>query len=383
MLPVAVAKYLNCLCHPEKNMGVKIPVQVNNIPSHNSIVARTVRHEAIEVVTGTALEIGLFPGHSRSDPLDTLDLVSAHTMLQTINGVQYLVGPIQTATAACCIGYKSPVALGTGTVVDTSGVSVTALTPSPLPYQATLAAGHHSRWRLVSMQVTLKNKTQDLKKGGVVYSVQTAGAFQASSATARSEFEVFESFREHRSNDYIVLTWMPRPQDLAFWHCEGSPTTSTEEAGIRIWIEGPNGTAPADDQYWEMVVVQNWELAGTSLAAVATPAVSHPKAAPVIKPVLETMHNSMPSAKHGVELGRLFHAAFDKGAELGERAWLAVKHAGKEAERHPLIAAGAVGAAAIAPYLVPEEIAGAASATLGESSLTEPLLGTRAAAPVA
>jgi hypothetical protein len=248
------------------------------------------------VAAGYTREFGLFPGHTSGSDVSGEDLTAAHSKLQRIGnvtpvGTNYVVGPFEMDSYSYTVGYyqdiNSTAYAATKTDVDNT---VRIDSREPLPFVGTEGNPYHTRWRVVSMGIIIRNTTPWSTRGGTVRSVQPDYPYASAYQT---DFEVFDSFcdwgvdpqsggcncaTEHSRCvcNYNAITWIPRPEDISFWHPADVATPEiedgTEQAGLRAWLVNNTGSA----QSYSVYVLVNWEFAGSKYQALVTDTVDHP-----------------------------------------------------------------------------------------------------------
>ncbi len=316
--------YLLTLARPFDVSNVSCPVSYNLSPSYIQTKARTTyTNLSLTVALNTTTQIVLFPGHLPSPGAATaaavaangvvanLDPVSNHCYPLTINATNVSIGPVTTAvgggTPAGCIGTVTS-AVGPGLSYNSTAAVATC---GPLYYDTQLpytgdgsVGGGHTRWQLVSMGIRVQNITNDLYRGGTMVSVQPNVSFHWADNTGQQVFERFPTFHDWGKDHGFELSWIPRTQDLAFWHTTTTPTVATyatnnDGAGIIVWLN-----APADyPQTYSYEVVCNWQLAGNYLNTVGGPAPHHPGLKAPIEQTVSALLNSAPTANMAEKLG--------------------------------------------------------------------------------
>jgi hypothetical protein len=382
-LPPAIAAYFDSLEHPERALMIKVPLQINNVYSSNTITARTMCVKSVSVTGGGSVELGFWPGHTAyadsASEEGPLDLQSAHSCVQQLTDAvatsaqNYTVGPMGNGVHNPILGYYT---LGAGmtqatavgatdfATTNAAGFTCRPFLPTPLPYTAALSDAGHTRWRLVSLSVNMVNKTPEINRGGLVSSVQTSNHFAPTAAALgnRSDFQNFDSYMVHDNDKHVRITWVPRPEDLSFWHDLAITTPTSAVVGIRVWLDAPAGF----DQTWEVSIHANWEIAGSVYRAIATPAIQHPKSEELVPQTLAVAKRGQSGANFVTKVGRVMHAAADGAAHMLESAVSGV-------EQHPLLGIGA-GVGALASKILPKGLAASVSDSLGISALEVPLL---------
>lgn len=286
-----LSQYLETLAHPFVTTGVKTPVNYNPVPSMMTVVARTTYTKRYTVAAAKTSQISLFPGHCSNLDTDAMDGFSYHCGQQNINGVGIIMGPADSTggggnySGIGCI--TENLTLDASTAL-TSGTDSTAILPDvSLPFTAKSGEGGHFRWKLVSLGIKLENTTPILNRGGYINSVQLTSPFLPV-GNLQKHYEIFPTFNitEDANSGLYEVSWIPRMDDIAFWHCEvGSTNSSPLGAGLIIWIN--NDTTGA--QGYAVQIVANWELAGSHIAAVATPVVLQPGDKSVLEPTVDIL----------------------------------------------------------------------------------------------
>lgn len=314
--------YLSTLSRPFDVSNVFCPVSYNPAPSFIQTRSRTTRTElSMTVGLNTTTQLVLFPGHipmigslagagivATGIPAN-MDPSSFHQFNILANATYYSVGPISTVIAG---GTRAPV-IGTKTTSCGPGLSFyntgavatcTGLTYDvALPYTGSEAVGH-SRWQLVSMGIRVQNITNSLYRGGTIVTVQPNVECTWADNDPQANFEKYPTFHDWGRAKGFELSWIPRTQDLAFWHTVDTPTASSHRPdnkgpGMIIWFN-----APADyPQTYSYEIVANWQLAGSYLDSVGGPAPHFPGLKGPVEQSVSAMLNSSPSASMAKEIG--------------------------------------------------------------------------------
>jgi hypothetical protein len=315
-------QYLSTLARPFDVSDVFCPVSYNPAPSFIQTRARTTRTElSLGVAVNTTTQLTIFPGHvpivegstaatvAAAGTVSALDPSSFHQSKLLVNATNYSVGPmsttLSTGTYAPVIGTKTT-AIGPGLSYYSSAAVATAsgLTYDvALPYTANEALGH-SRWQLVSMGIRVQNITNDLYRGGTVVTVQPNIEYQWADNDAQSTFEKFPTFHDWGRCAGVELSWIPRTQDMAFWHTVETPTSGSHRQNLRgpailVWLNAPADYA----QTYSYEIVCNWQLAGSYLNTVGGPAEHYPSLKAPIEQTASALINSSPTAHPAVQLG--------------------------------------------------------------------------------
>jgi hypothetical protein len=182
-------------------------------------------------------------------------------------------------------------------------------------------------WRMVSCEILLVNTTPLVARGGTVTSCQPPREY---SATTQGDFTQFDSFGlvdgsllhqeecaslkdgecDCEAHLAYSISWIPRQSDISYYvGLNGSPDAGAEPTGLWIWLNAPASEA----QNFAFYMACNWELTGTHLRSISSPAVHHPLASDVMPTTLEMLHNSGGDATHALETATLTAASKDSG----------------------------------------------------------------------
>jgi len=318
-----LSRWAKALARPFDGMGAICPVNFNVAPSlMNSTLRLTYTNLNFLVLANSTQQMTLFPGHGGSIPNvqsssssvigSDLDAVAFHAgqynLLMNGNPSCH-VGPCRTSDAAgnvfepfnACFNTLS---LG-GCTNGNTGASTYAPYDVAAPYVSTTST--HLRWQLVSMGVRIFNSTPQLSRGGSVVTVPLInGTGFASSgglaATVQAQLEANPGFKVHGDcGDGIEVSWIPRLQDLAYWHSVVSGTAApnnlnlTNYANAAMGVFFNNGTAT--NQVFTIQVVFNWMLAGNSIQSISQPSVVEPLLrAPIEQTVVHLANNNSTAA---------------------------------------------------------------------------------------
>lgn len=266
----------------------------------------------------------------------------------------YSVGPLMSSspsydTRAALGGYIEGLSAG-GASSDCTDWK--AISPDVnVPYRFDLGGGvtvgaseaastGHCRWKLDSMGVRVINSTPEATRGGSIQSVQLSNSSGFSgglvaSAAINPSFRLWEGFSGE-------LAWIPRFEDLAYWHSIGSggvPGSDSnhppladrnafqhgcESAGIVIWF-----TAGSTAQTYSWEVIQNFTLAGPLVNSIAGPATHMPEKKANAEHVVTSLQNFAHTAASAPAIGKAVDSALQSGREyVAALASKAVKIAG-------------------------------------------------------
>ena len=304
----SVELYTKSLSQPEKYPGAKVPFMVNNVPTINSITAQTRVEYQFTIAAAGSAEIMLFPGHGTISQTEPEDLVSAHAQQilcaeetvkpYTANGL-YTVGPLSSTVAPNNLlgivttwtvqgislfrtGYNS-------LQTDATNLSCKKLVPPALPYTRSTSSGH-TRWRLVSQEWKLINRTAKLARDGSVVAQSLTQNFNNPSTTTNAHYDNIDAYISlptrrlmPGSRDSYRGCFAPLPQDLSYWHDEESQSSEYygNLGGERIFINTDQGGE------WTLMLFSNWEIAGQAYLTVATPSPNTPGASQIVMPALQ------------------------------------------------------------------------------------------------
>lgn len=337
------------------------PVSFNPAPSLSVLPARlTTTLLNFSVAAGSTIQHTMFPGHGTpvSNVQDTLpgtvgsdmDAVAYHARGNytpiASGGIadRVCVGPVGYVIgghtyAPFCVT-ASLLAHG-GATNGTASTSYPLLWDVPLPYSSDISSGaSHLRWQLVSCGVRLFNTTPVLARGGNVVTVQminSAGVVRANgaNATGQSELEYNPSFQVHGDcSDGIELSWIPRTQDLAYWHnlnsnvaTEGASFNAANFAGCGFCLFFNNQTGTA--QTYSAQYVFNFMLSGNLIQSVSRESVSEPSLKSPIEQTVVHLQNTSATAREAPvfaaasSLGDTGQTMSEKVAEIGSRLYKA------------------------------------------------------------
>lgn len=307
-----VSEYLSQLNSPNEYGHGKVPLNPMGVPTNNSLTFKSYNTFTSSPSPATATEIGFFPGHNYSDAADPVDLVSAHAYTQTINGTALIIGPAGDGVRGNCIGYQV-----SGGANDTFYAATNVATASALgaaenaPFTVSDQNGNHTRWRLQSLQVTIENVTAISSIGGDVVVVQPDHKEQS---TAVGAYVKYSSFRRYNSTTPIVVKWVPRSEDLYWWHSDsGTAAIGTLGVGIRILLNNTSTTSQSYRISW----VANWEIAGAQYAALSTPTLDSAQGQMVVPRAINAARNHSGTTQHLLAHGEVEAAAADSGIAKG------------------------------------------------------------------
>lgn len=323
------------------------------------------------VAAGTTTQLTFFPGHAEPYASSQLAGVGSEIIFSQMEGVSYhhklklsvnsgstVVGPIAMYDQVSA-SYLGPTCgiLNSGMGVGTVASSPSTATPLGydvlLPYTAgtanAVSSSSHIRWQLVSMGIRVWNQTPELARGGNVASVQFvngSGVSQAngSPATSQAELEINPSFRVHgptECSEGVEVVWMPRLEDLAYWHAINPPNGSTQannvqstfnRAAMCIFLNNPT----ANEQNYAYQVVYHWMLAGTTIQSIANAAVNEP----ILRSPVEQTVTHLQTTASTASVAPIVAAAATTNAESNESMLSRLKNSAYEASLNMAHAVG-------------------------------------------
>lgn len=290
------AYWLKSLEYPSRYPEPICPVGFNPVPSLFKTTARTYKTMlSFSVAAGTQTNIFLYPGHGTNRFLfsgtpgggdvvpSPMDGVSYHGNFQSINSVLYSVGPFQVYSGVTPIGGCMQANAAVGSIASGS-TDLASYSPlgydKPLPYSTasnndTAAHGGHARWQQTSARIKVVNTTPVQSRGGSVITVMPMNGGQiADSAGAVAQMASNPSFFDHGPSmkaDGEGVSWLPRPQDIAFWHAltgnNVKPNNTLAGVGLCCFISAPAVSA----QTYDIQIDWNWMLSGDFLQGISTP----------------------------------------------------------------------------------------------------------------
>lgn len=318
-----LGKWSRILSRPFEFEGFFCPVSYNPAPSFIQSTARTtVTNLNLGVGPNSTTQIAFWPGHNimAGDASQTggfeapMDAVAYHSRDIFIGGATpaniYVVGPmtktdaISTKTAAIGVLWGG---LGLASTYGTtnSGASLPLTWDVSLPYVADgTKGGHHTRWQMVAMGLRIRNISPEIYRGGNVVTVQPNNNYLIPNAGNQATLEIFPTFYDHGVCEYAEVSWIPRAQDLAFWHGQenisSGGTPSTDFSGPAMIVFFNNPTANTMSYSYELVC--HWQLAGTYLNPVGGPAPHAPEVKPHVEKAISFLQNSSHTASQAASV---------------------------------------------------------------------------------
>lgn len=298
-----VDRHLRALSDPwTAGLGAKSAVCFNPAPSFVSAVAKiTSTMDNIAVPQNTTTQLVLFPGHSKllqfsggtggssEPPASSLDPTAYHAMWQYIGGTAAAnrrpIGPVEVEVVSGGGTYAQPsigtmttnLSPGTYTDVSTGGTTSSIDVDTNLPYYSNgeQAHGEHLRQMMSSMGIKITNTTVGSNRGGNIVSVQPDMSMLPSPGS-QGRLKIYRSWRQHGTGEEgITITWLPRFEDLAYWHTAPvdhvnayalSTTDKLNGGAIFVFL---NNTSSATQNY-AIEIIQNFQLAGGNVQSVST-----------------------------------------------------------------------------------------------------------------
>ncbi len=298
-------RWLQCLSRPFEIEAVKCPVNFNPMPTLQTSLWTTTSTLKVNAPSGQNVQFTLYPGHTLLVDADEMDGPSYHQNWQNVNGVVRPVAPVQYADASAVIrnGFNAVMSLspvgtagvGTNSVVNDTSTSASTVIEfdNALPLSGTPKDSSHTRYKLVGMGIRFSNETPGLTRGGTFMSVQPL----TTNAYANIQFYAkHPTFKDHGLCDEKrgELSWIPRIQDLAFYH----PSTSTAvtigvgTAGILLCFV--NTTAAAQNLAVE--IVYHWEIGGSNVIQVSTGSVQFDSDKNIVSPTISLLQQGAATA---------------------------------------------------------------------------------------
>jgi len=318
-LTARLQQYVDSLANPWGGTGSRNPVNYNPVPTMMSSTATTTNTATAYAVAGnTTAEITLFGGHGNASSINAMDGPAYHAQLQGINVDNYAVGPLAVVDSLVPLTYNPTCGVVTTlTLGQYASVSNTVASlplslellggyDQTLPFMAASGNAGHTRWKLVSMGIRIINITALGNRTGDVTWVQPSNSDNPALQALGSVQTVFADLPSYTISQAanlgeLKITWIPKPEDCAYWHCTSLATASVPvdvanvnltDVGIRIWLNNPSTL----QQNYSWQVTCNWELAGYNLLTLASPKALQPADKNTIEPMLEVMRFASNSA---------------------------------------------------------------------------------------
>lgn len=308
VLKAPLADWSRLLADPFDSPFAKCPVNYNPVPTPRTTPLRLTSNSSVVVTNGQSCHMVLFPGHGgewlpnslSSSQAGAMDGVSYHGSQQMIDVTKYAVGPLFVNGVAPCIGYYvSGLVLGSVSNSNVAGANPISYDVDA-PYAAVTTVKGHSRWKLVAMGIRIMNVTQrELRDGTIV-------VVQPSTKTAvgdQREYASDPTFRITRSADtsMLTVTWIPRPEDLAYWHIPGTGVNDSTgsgflNGGIQIFFNADGGNPGVGFQTYNYELVTHWEIGGFLVNSISTPSIQQPADRSVVEPSIVHLRSSSGSA---------------------------------------------------------------------------------------
>lgn len=339
-----LSRWADALAAPFDSQGAICPVNFNPAPSlMNTTIRMTHTGLNITVPATFTTQMTLFPGHGKppnqlqsntGNIVATMDGVAYHSGEYTnlVNGTPNChVGPCSTSSSGgvpfkgFCVLYNR---LAAGLCTNgAAGQAFIGDWDTPAPFGSAFVG--HLRWQLVSCGVRIYNTTPQLNRGGNVVTVQLVNgngfsAQDSTPATNQSQLETNPSFKVHGDcGDGMEISWIPRLQDLAYWHSvvrgiPSDPNTNVSDyagAGMGIFLNNPT----AVDQTYVIQTVFNFMLAGQSLQSISTPSVVEPILRAPVEQTVVHLANTSSTAKTAPFVAQAASSSPSEGRSMFEK----------------------------------------------------------------
>lgn len=306
-----LSNWLESLADPFTSEPQKCPVNFNPMPTLQTTTMRTTVTSKVAIPATNNYQLCLFPGHTRLVDNDEMDGPSYHQNWQIVGANFYPVGPMRYADAGAVV--RSPIIgvashangagyggqIGPNSVnIDTSVASAN-YSSNPLfydvavPFTGSPKDGFHTRFKLTALSIRFLNESPELNRGGTFYSVQPLNSVAFS---AINQYALYPTFHDHGICDEKEgrVSWIPRVQDLAFYHpgASTSYTNSVSDAGIIVWFVNNTGFV----QNISFEIVCHWEVGGQNLQTMSTSAVQMPSDNNIVSPTLSYLQQASHTA---------------------------------------------------------------------------------------
>lgn len=304
-----VRDWIEALQNPGKSLGVKIPFHINNAVTKNSLCVRTSGVLTQDVAADQTIQVSLGAGHigGAQDVLHSFSYLSPRMLVPAGEGSQRVMGPCGDGTYVAACGVISPGTLGSAGIASNTVGSVAMSWEASPPFNASSSLSSVLRWRMVSLKLTVSNITTYTNRGGYVTSVMPQRArldvinqnmlsgeptyvewgTQIDNGRCDCGFDsgqVMGAEADHQSDcSSRALYWLPRGRDLAFWSPSASADASAMHLGMQVFLNNPAGSPV---QSYRIHYVANWEIAGTAVRTLTTPAINDPESAEVLLPMI-------------------------------------------------------------------------------------------------
>lgn len=323
-LAIRLQEYVDSLANPWGAEGARCPVSYNPTPTVQTSTARTTISTAtINVNATSTTEITLFGGHGKLAEGSPMDGVAYHSLIQSIGlvPVNYSIGPVAVVDTIAAVTLQPTIGvvcsgLTLGNFATTS--SLAGSSPlfaagggydQTLPYSGVLNNDYHTRWKLVSMGISLTNLTPSQTRGGDVAYVQLSTNFVPPTGAQQTSYGSNPSYEatQKANTSTLKISWIPALSDMAFWHTLSTAETGgaapsnllTGAGGMRVWI---NSSTAA--QQYAIQVVCNWEMGGANLLTLSSPKMMQPADKSVVEPMMECLRFSATSASSAPGIAR-------------------------------------------------------------------------------
>lgn len=339
-----LSDWLEALANPFNSDPQKCPVNFNPMPTLQTTTMRTTWTSKLVVGASNNVQIALFPGHTVLVDTDEIDGPSFHQNWQAVGTSYFPVGPMQYPDASAVnrrpiggvisgitnAGGGGGGTIGTNSVcTDTSVSSATYSNASlfydvDVPFVGSSKNGYHTRYKLTAMEVRFSNETPEVNRGGSFYSVQPLNTVSFSSI---NQYALYPTFHDHGICDEREgrVSWIPRVQDLAFYHPSASTSYAigVQTAGIMLWFVNTTGYI----QNLSFEAVFHWEVGGQNLQTMSTSAVQMPSDQNIVAPTLSFLQQGSHTATPAPRVAETVATAASPWADsaLGKAAQAAGK----------------------------------------------------------
>lgn len=346
-----LSRWAKALADPFNSPQAICPVNFNVCPSTMNTTARLTHIDLnVTVPANQTRQITIFPhGELLKSLQDTvsgvsvriasgMDPVAFHSGIVSdfVTGTNYTAispfntispGGTQTFSGVLCL--DNLVGLGACTNGAANAATVRGF-DAPLPYAAGSFASH-LRAQTVSIGARLYNTTPQLSRGGNVTTVQLAnqgGLIKSTGqfAAVQRDLEINPSFRTHGDcGDGMEISWIPRLQDLAYWHNIVSDSNSQTIANIMATGYGGAGmvlflnNTTASTQSFSLELVWNLMFAGTSVQSISSESVVEPMLRSPIEQTVTHMVNNSSTAKVAPIVARAASTSTSESRTMSEK----------------------------------------------------------------
>lgn len=292
-----LGNYVRLLARPFDAEPARCPVNYNPVPSIGILPAITTHSGAYSVAAGTTSQFCLFTGGTRSLSMDGPSYHSA-VLARTASGINFAPAPVLSSGGTECGAGIETVGLTVGAVAHLCNTAndYGVFWDRALPFQGnSTIGGEHLRWKCVAVGVRIENETPVSLRGGDVTSAMPNSHISPAEFATQNKFNQFGTFRVHTeaNRGMLEISWIPRPEFLAFWHSITSTSiTSMENASIFVWLNNPT----ANVQNYRVQMIYHWEFAGVHVQSMSQPAILQPQDRNVLEPTFTIARYTGPTA---------------------------------------------------------------------------------------